>query len=87
MASRKPVLLVDDQQDSSDARHLLDSQDIKYVIYHISKFEESCCGELPSTRAPSIFAPEGLYKGIEGVKEYLSDRTKMPEQESESAFW
>ena len=87
MSRRKPVLLINDEGESADARQLLDSQGVEYVVYHISKFEESCCGELPSTKAPSIFAPEGLYKGIEGVRSYLQDRLKPLPQESESAYW
>ena len=86
LASRKPVLLVDGKQESNDARRLLDSEGIEYLIYDASKFEDSCCGELPSTKAPSVFAPEGLYKGIEGIKTFLHDRMQ-PRKESESAFW
>ncbi|MEW5841013.1 hypothetical protein [Nitrososphaera sp.] len=68
---RKPVLLVDDAQESRLAAEMFASSGREYVEYHIKKFEESCCGELPTTRAPAVFAPEGVFKGLAGVKEYL----------------
>jgi hypothetical protein len=49
--------------------------DIDFMEYHISKFEESCCGELPTTKAPSIIAPEGVFKGIDGIKEFVILKT------------
>ncbi|MEO9364016.1 MAG: hypothetical protein ABI348_08965 [Nitrososphaera sp.] len=82
---RKPVLLIDDADESLEAIRLFRESGQQYVEYHIRKFEESCCGELPTTRAPSVFAPEGIFKGIEGVREYLSAE-KQPDT-GESAYW
>ena len=81
---RKPVLLIDDAIESQEAMMLFEKSGRQYVKYHIKNFEESCCGELPTTRAPSVFAPEGTFKGLEGVKEYL--KTEIQDS-SESAYW
>ena len=86
MTKRKPVLFIDDSSDSQEAVRLFDMSDIDYTKYHIQKFEESCCGELPTTRAPSVFAPDGVFKGFEGVKQYLSSEHDY-EKQSESAYW
>jgi hypothetical protein len=89
MAKRKPILLVDESDDSIKAAHLLKALDIEYVEYDIKKFEESCCGELPTTKAPSLFAVEGTFKGLEKINEYISSRssTTVSDFESESAYW
>lgn len=85
MRRRKPVLLIDDRDESGEAARILGAKSIEFIEYDISKFEESCCAELPTTRAPSIIAPEGVFRGLEGVKEYASMERK-PEDE-ESAYW
>jgi hypothetical protein len=82
---RKPVLLIDDANESIEAIRLFQESGQQYIEYHIRKFEESCCCELPTTRAPSVFAPEGIFKGLEGVREYLSVE-KQPDT-GESAYW
>ncbi len=82
---RKPVLLIDDTKESLEAIMLFQESNQEYIEYHIKKFEESCCGELPTTRAPSVFAPEGVFKGLEGVKTYLAAE-KQPDT-GESAYW
>ena len=88
MVKRKPVLLVDESDDSMKAIDLLKRLDIKYVEYNIKKFEESCCGELPTTKAPSLFAVEGIYKGLEEINEYTSLKgDSVSDVESESAYW
>lgn len=84
---RKAVLLVDDSLESSNAKNLLRISNLEYVEYHIKKFEESCCGEIPTTKTPSIFAPDGVYKGIDGVKRYVEIMKDYEEKESESAYW
>jgi hypothetical protein len=85
---RKPILLVDESDDSLNARDLLKRSDIEYVEYNIKKFEESCCGELPTTKAPSVFAVEGIFKGLEEINEYTSlKREAFSDMQSESAYW
>jgi len=85
---RKPVLFIDDGKESNDAVQLFEKAGIVYVIYHIKKFEESCCGEVPTTITPSVFAPDGVYSGFEGVRDYVSIRkSKTYDEESPSAYW
>jgi hypothetical protein len=86
MVERKPVLFVDDSKDSQEAIRLFDQSGIDNVKYHVSKFEESCCEELPTTKAPSVFAPDGVFRGLEGVRQYLSEKHDY-EKPSESAYW
>jgi hypothetical protein len=88
MVKRKPILLVDESEDSLKALDLFKSLDIEYVEYDIKKFEESCCGDLPTTKAPSLFAVEGIFKGLEKINEYLSLRMSSdPSIQSESEYW
>ena len=61
---------------------------IDYVEYNIKKFEESCCGDLPTTKAPSLFAVEGIFKGLEKINEYISLKRDVSSNiDSESAYW
>jgi hypothetical protein len=89
VAKRESVLLVDNSDDSSRAVDLLKRLGIEYVEYDIRKFEESCCGELPTTKAPSLFAVEGVFKGLEKINEYISLKRDTADSniESESAYW
>ena len=92
MKRRKPVLIVDDGSDSLKAVNLLREKGIEFVPYDIKKFAESCCGDLPTTKAPSVFASEGVFKGLIGVLEYvglltLSGTKEAINSESESAYW
>ena len=89
MVKRKPILLVDESDDSLKAIDLLKRLDIEYVEYNIKKFEEGCCvGDLPTTKAPSLFAVEGIFKGLEKINEYASLKKDADfEIQSESAYW
>jgi len=89
VVKRKPILLVDDSDDSTNAIDLFKRSGIEYVEYDIRKFEESCCGELPTTKAPSVFAIEGVFKGLEKINEYMSLTSDMSDSkvESEGAYW
>lgn len=94
MKKRKLVLIVDDSPDSLKAINFLRERDVEFVEYDIRKFAESCCGDLPTTKAPSVFAPEGVFKGLSGVKEYFTSVTvaaadikKAIQSESDSAYW
>ena len=93
MKNRKPVLIIDDGPDSIKAMNLLRERDVEFVEYDIRKFAESCCGDLPTTKAPSVFAPEGVFKGLQGVEEYVTSvaaaaaTNKAIQSESESAYW
>jgi hypothetical protein len=57
---RRPVLLIDDSESSRLAKEILENNRIEFVEYHIRKFEENCCVDLPSSRPPALFAPEGI---------------------------
>ncbi len=92
MKRRMPVLIVDDGSDSLKAMDLLREKGIEFVQYDIRKFAESCCGDLPTTKAPSVFAPEGVFKGLSGVEEYVGSLTMSATKEaihseSDSAYW
>jgi hypothetical protein len=89
VVKRKPILLVDESNDSIKAIDLFKRSDIEYVEYDIRKFEESCCGDLPTTKAPSVFAVEGIFRGLEKINEYISLKRDMgySKVESESAYW
>jgi hypothetical protein len=92
MKKPKPVLIVDDGPDSLRAMELLRERGIEFVEYDVRKFAESCCGDLPTTKAPSVFAPEGVFKGLRGVEEYITStiaaaNEKAIGSESESAYW
>ena len=66
----------------------MNSAGIEYVEYHVRKFEESCCGDLPTTRAPSVFAPTGLFKGLEGIHQFIIQKKNTTDEgEGESAYW
>ncbi|HEY9398345.1 MAG TPA: hypothetical protein VIP29_00450 [Nitrososphaeraceae archaeon] len=88
MVVRKPVLLIDDTESSRLAIEILQSNNIGFVEYHIGKFEENCCVDLPTTSAPALFAPEGIFRNIEGIKEYITvEKNSSSSQTSESAYW
>jgi len=90
VVKRKPILLVDESDDSLKAIDLLKKLGIEYVEYNIKKFEESCCGgdDLPTTKAPSLFAVEGIFKGLEKISEYTSLKKDVDfDIQSESAYW
>jgi hypothetical protein len=93
MKKRKPILIVDENHDSLKATDLLRERDIEFVEYDIRKFADSCCGDLPTTKAPSVFAPEGVFKGLSGVEEYVNSAAaanankKANQSESEDAYW
>lgn len=88
MSKRKPVLFIDESDDSSKAIDLLKISGIEYVEYDIKKFEDSCCGELSTTTAPLLFAIEGTFKGLEKINEYISNiGNAISDRESESAYW
>lgn len=89
MVERKPILLIDESDDSVKAIDLFKRLGIDYVEYNIKKFEESCCGgDLPTTKAPSLFAVEGIFKGLEKINEYISLKKDAASNiQSESAYW
>ena len=94
---RKPILIVDDSNDSQNIKKIFYEYKIEFVEYHIKKFEESCCGDLPTTKAPSVIAPEGIYKQKDLIIDYihylkenqnsLNNEDNNKKRESDSIFW
>ena len=71
MRARKPIILIDDTPQSQKIIELFKKNEIEFVKYHIQKFEESCCGELPTTKAPSVIAAEGIFKEESLIINYI----------------
>ena len=71
MRARKPIILIDDTPQSQKIIELFKKNEIEFVKYHIQKFEESCCAELPTTKAPSVIAAEGIFKEESLIMNYI----------------
>ncbi len=71
MKKRKSILLIDDSIESNQVKYMLLAKDIDFIEYDIKKFGGSCCGHLPTITAPSIFAPEGIFKGKDSIEKYI----------------
>ena len=94
MRERKPIILIDDSPESQRVIKLFLDSRVEFVKYHVKNFEESCCLELPTTKAPSVIAVEGIYRGesavinyIEFAKQKISEEGKKVQSESESSYW
>jgi hypothetical protein len=71
LRARKPIILIDDTPQSQKIIELFKKNEIEFLKYHIQKFEESCCGELPTTKAPSVIAAEGIYQEESLIMNYI----------------
>ena len=71
LRANKPIILVDDSPQSQKIVELFMNNEIEFVKYHIQKFEESCCGELPTTKTPSVIAVEGIFKEESLIMNYI----------------
>ncbi len=72
MKQRKPIFIIDDSINSQRIKKIFYDNEVDFVEYHIKKFEESgCCSELPSYKAPSLIAAEGIYKEEKEIKNYI----------------
>ena len=79
MSSRKPILVVEENDDSRAAIELFIKKSIDYVEYHIDKFAGTCCGggsdddsNTFKIKAPAVFAPDGVFKGLDEVENYFN---------------
>jgi fructose-bisphosphate aldolase class 1 len=72
MKKRKSILLIDESIESSEVKYILETNNINFIEYNIIKFGRGCCGHLPTTTAPSIFAPEGVFKGKDSIEKYIT---------------
>lgn len=77
LAKRKAILLIDDSEDSKEAINLIKHSTVEYVEYNIKRIEQTCCGGSTEIRAPSIYATEGAFKGLEEIKQYVSLRGNL----------
>jgi hypothetical protein len=71
LRARKPIILIDDTPQSQKIIELFKKNEIEFVKYHIQKYVESCCGELPTTKAPSVIAAEGIFKEESLIMNYI----------------
>lgn len=84
MSSSKLKHIVDDSEDSLIAKELFSKKKVEYVQYHASKLKQRYW-KFPFTKAPTIFVPEGVFKGLENVKNYFD--MEVRDYESESVNW
>lgn len=83
---------MDESDDSRIAEELFRRNNVEYVQYHVNKLEGGCCAgtsyENESSNlisAPTIFAPEGVFRGLDQVKRYFDVEERL--YESKSAYW
>ena len=72
MNERRPILLIDNTLESHQVKEILIANKINFIEYDIKKFGGDCCAHLQTIQAPSIFAPEGAYKGKDAIKIYIT---------------
>ncbi|MEM2922916.1 MAG: hypothetical protein QW560_00700 [Candidatus Nitrosocaldus sp.] len=86
--SRKAVLFISNNDGDSIAkvREMLASAGIEYVEYNIDEEPAGCCGGF-KTETPALFAPEGIFRGIDGIAGYIQARMNGSLYKSESAYW
>ncbi|MEM0029299.1 MAG: hypothetical protein QW572_04510 [Candidatus Nitrosocaldus sp.] len=87
-SSRKAVLFISNGDGDSIAkvREMLTSAGIEYVEYNIDEEPAGCCGSF-RTETPALFAPEGIFRGIDGILRYIQARMGGSLYKSESAYW
>ena len=54
LLKRKPILLIDDKEESKQAIEILINNHIEYVVLHLKKFEESCLRGTSNHKSPVI---------------------------------
>lgn len=90
MNKRKPIVLVDEKEESKIIIQLFIENNIEHLLYPIKNFETSCCGDLPTTKVPSVIAPEGIFKDFEQIQEYIKNCKNFQNEDgssSESIYW
>jgi len=86
---RKAVLFVDDSAECRKSIKFLRQARIDFVEYNLTHQQElGCCGEPFVTEVPTIFAPEGIFRGLGGIKKYTKMmKNRKPLEASKSAWW
>ena len=96
LRTRKPILLVDHSPASEPVIKLFVDGGVDFVKYHLKNFEESCCTELPTTKAPSVIAVEGIFRDESVISSYVEFAKQKQKQENshegerlhtDSSFW
>jgi hypothetical protein len=93
LRERKPIILIDDSPESQRVVKLFLDNQVEFVKYHVRNFEESCCMELPTTKAPSVIAVEGIFRGESVITSYIEfvkqkkSRQQEEKVQTESSFW
>jgi hypothetical protein len=93
LRERKPIILIDDSPESQRVVKLFLDNQVEFVKYHVRNFEESCCMELPTTKAPSVIAVEGIFRGESVITSYIEfvkqkkSRQQEKKVQTESSFW
>ena len=86
--SRKAILFIDDSNSAKKVRKILKNAKIDFVESNVKEqLESGCCGEGFTTKVPSIFAPEGIFKGVSEIKKYVKMLKGKKQVESESIYW
>lgn len=88
-SSRKAVLFIsnsDGEERIAKVRDMLLSAGIEFVEYNIDEEPAGCCGGF-RTETPALFAPEGIFRGVEGIARYIQTRMDGSLYSSESAYW
>jgi|FaiFalFF_MnMetaG_3_1042247.scaffolds.fasta_scaffold00606_13 hypothetical protein len=86
MMGRKGVLFIGNDEASKKARDMLTEAGIEFVEYNVDVEPEGCCGGF-KTAVPSLFAPEGIFRGLDGIARYIELRKSNRLYSSESAYW
>jgi hypothetical protein len=84
---RKPVIWVDNSPESKRALQFLNDNRIEYVDHNIADLENGCCGGPSDTKAPVLFAPNGIFRNLDGILNYISKVKQNRSEPSASAFW
>ncbi|MFN4337021.1 MAG: hypothetical protein ACK4FV_05520 [Candidatus Nitrosocaldus sp.] len=87
--SRKAVLFIsnsDSEESIAKVRDMLLNAGIEFVEYNIDEEPAGCCGGF-RTETPALFAPEGIFRGVEGIARYIQTRMNGSLYSSESAYW
>lgn len=88
MGSRKAVLFISngDGESTVKVRAMLSTAGIEYVEYNVDEEPAGCCGGF-KTETPALFAPEGIFRGVDGIAGYIQARMSGNIYKSESAYW
>ncbi|MCS6767940.1 MAG: hypothetical protein RMJ59_04635 [Candidatus Nitrosocaldus sp.] len=87
-SGRKPVLFWSNGNGESIAkiREMLSNAGIEFVEYNVDEEPSGCCGGF-RTETPALFAPEGIFRGVDGIARYVQARMDGSLYKGESAYW